>query len=390
MARKKSTSPGEDEFLPSILERPDDDIPRLVYADWLEERGDPRGAFIRLQCQREPLTYVDADFKMLLASEAALLREHETTWLGAIPGMVDHAEFRRGFVESVRLSASKFLRSAPRLFRVAPVRVVQLTLVGPYLPKIALLPQIGRLRELNLSSNAIGSKGILPLVNSPHAALLQSLQLNDCALGAVASEVLAKATSLAHLRSLGMARNTLGDLGVARLAAAPHLASLRELNLRENQLGIDAGGILADAPHFRKLTRLSLGVNHLGNEGVTSLANSPILASLQHLDLHGNQISTPAALALARSPHLGALRSLDLRQNRLSDRSIDAIIAGSFPNLRGLDLEMNDLGEHAARALLDAPWLDQLVRLNLGRGRYRPETIDALRDRLGDRVRFGT
>jgi len=36
-------------FIDTILERPDDDGPRLVYADWLEERGDPRGEFIRLQ-----------------------------------------------------------------------------------------------------------------------------------------------------------------------------------------------------------------------------------------------------------------------------------------------------------------------------------------------------
>ena len=40
----------DDAFLQAIIEDPDHDAPRLLYADWLEERGDPRGEFIRVQC----------------------------------------------------------------------------------------------------------------------------------------------------------------------------------------------------------------------------------------------------------------------------------------------------------------------------------------------------
>ena len=37
-------------FLRTILASPEDDAPRLVYADWLDENGDPdRAEFIRLQ-----------------------------------------------------------------------------------------------------------------------------------------------------------------------------------------------------------------------------------------------------------------------------------------------------------------------------------------------------
>jgi uncharacterized protein (TIGR02996 family) len=38
----------EQAFLQAILDNPDDDAPRLMYADWLEERDDPRGEYIRL------------------------------------------------------------------------------------------------------------------------------------------------------------------------------------------------------------------------------------------------------------------------------------------------------------------------------------------------------
>jgi uncharacterized protein (TIGR02996 family) len=37
----------EDAFLKAILEDPNDDTPRLVYADWLEERGESHARTIR-------------------------------------------------------------------------------------------------------------------------------------------------------------------------------------------------------------------------------------------------------------------------------------------------------------------------------------------------------
>jgi uncharacterized protein (TIGR02996 family) len=37
----------EQSFLQAIRERPDDTALRLVFADWLEEQGDPRGELIR-------------------------------------------------------------------------------------------------------------------------------------------------------------------------------------------------------------------------------------------------------------------------------------------------------------------------------------------------------
>ena len=40
----------EEAFLATIRDRPDDDGPRLIYADYLDEQGDCRGDFIRIQC----------------------------------------------------------------------------------------------------------------------------------------------------------------------------------------------------------------------------------------------------------------------------------------------------------------------------------------------------
>ncbi|MEO2089003.1 MAG: TIGR02996 domain-containing protein [Gemmataceae bacterium] len=42
----------EDEaFIRKIVDSPGDDLPRLVYADWLDERDDPRGAYLRAEVE---------------------------------------------------------------------------------------------------------------------------------------------------------------------------------------------------------------------------------------------------------------------------------------------------------------------------------------------------
>jgi uncharacterized protein (TIGR02996 family) len=57
--------PTGDHLLASILAAPDDDAPRLVYADWLDERGEPGdadyAAFIRCQIELARVPVCDSD-----------------------------------------------------------------------------------------------------------------------------------------------------------------------------------------------------------------------------------------------------------------------------------------------------------------------------------------
>lgn len=64
----------EDGFLHAIMETPDDDVPRLVYADWLEEHGDPRAELIRVQCAEARLAADDQD-------RHAVCHQESLTWL---------------------------------------------------------------------------------------------------------------------------------------------------------------------------------------------------------------------------------------------------------------------------------------------------------------------
>src|SRR5262245_44230050 len=86
----------EDTFVTEIIEAPDDDVPRLVFADWLEDHGqEARAGFIRAQCELARLRYDDPRFSELQAQGYRLLSRHFTAWRGAY----SHVKFRRGFVE---------------------------------------------------------------------------------------------------------------------------------------------------------------------------------------------------------------------------------------------------------------------------------------------------
>jgi uncharacterized protein (TIGR02996 family) len=68
----------EEGLLRTVIEDPDDDTPRLVYADYLEEHGQPdRAAFIRVQCQLAHLPEADPRRPELEARERALQADGE-------------------------------------------------------------------------------------------------------------------------------------------------------------------------------------------------------------------------------------------------------------------------------------------------------------------------
>ena len=90
-----------DAFLQAILDAPDDDAPRLLFADWLDEQGDPdRAEFIRVQIALERRAPPG-----LRRREQELLSLHESEWAAPVQGMATEWTFRRGFIDDVRTDA---------------------------------------------------------------------------------------------------------------------------------------------------------------------------------------------------------------------------------------------------------------------------------------------
>jgi uncharacterized protein (TIGR02996 family) len=57
----------EDALIQAVREAPDDQGVRLVYADWLEERGDARADFLRLECALHRMTDQEPGYAGALA-----------------------------------------------------------------------------------------------------------------------------------------------------------------------------------------------------------------------------------------------------------------------------------------------------------------------------------
>src|SRR5689334_19591780 len=118
--------PADAAFLAAIRDRPDDDLPRLVYADYLDERGDPRGEFLRLQVERRTHPADDPRRHELLTREHELHRAHEEEWLGPLSAIVSSPEFRRGFIVWVLVMTEAFVPSADTRFGWATIHEVKL------------------------------------------------------------------------------------------------------------------------------------------------------------------------------------------------------------------------------------------------------------------------
>jgi uncharacterized protein (TIGR02996 family) len=114
-------------LLRSILDAPDDDAPRLVYADWLEESGDPdqtlRAQFIRHQISLR--TANPAASAEALDEQRRLLDLAERRW---VPDWLrgNRASWGRGFIQEVACSMSDWARHGQELLAEHPIRRVVL------------------------------------------------------------------------------------------------------------------------------------------------------------------------------------------------------------------------------------------------------------------------
>src|SRR5262249_16680589 len=147
-------------FLRTILDNPDDDTPRLAYADWLEEHGDSaRAAFIRAQCRLATLDEDDPARLPLLRDQdrympqapAALAPQKRLPWLPRTPSWPTVGlGFERGFLARVTTTATSFLDKAEALMQAAPVQHARLTSAKRTLLGLARCPALRRLRSLEL------------------------------------------------------------------------------------------------------------------------------------------------------------------------------------------------------------------------------------------------
>jgi uncharacterized protein (TIGR02996 family) len=249
----------DDAFLLAILEDPDDDTPRLVYADWLEERGNPRGEFIRIQCQLANLPENDRKRNPLEERSVQLLQQHRSDWLGRLRSLAFVWGFRRGFPEEATIAARSFLQDASTIFKLAPLRLLRLVGTAAVLSRIVACRNLRRLAALHFTDNGLGDAGIAVLADSPHLQRLATLRLRNNHIHDAGAESIAASTHLSGLTTLDLSGNQISDAGVMALAGSANLSGLTTLLLSDNQIGNAGAEALAASTHLTQLRKLVLG-----------------------------------------------------------------------------------------------------------------------------------
>jgi uncharacterized protein (TIGR02996 family) len=337
------------ELWQAILDDPQDPRTYLVYADWLQSQGDPRGELIAAQVALE--TAAGAERERLERRAEEILAAHERF----LPGVDEqHATvtWRRGFFESVRFDNREdwmdsdfelwptvravFAQSAAQLVREMRVGIVRWEHQDEDVPRllrlVAELGFAGRLQELVLGD-------IDEDVDLAHHTLGDLSELGRSYGGLRALSVRGWQFQLGSLALPELRRLTVQTCGLSQANLASVLQQPRP-QLEELELWFgsalygatcgpdDLRPLLEEPGRFPKLRALGLMNAEFTSALCEALARSPLLRQLETLDLSmGTLDDAGAEVLLARAPAFAHLDWLDLDDNFLSEACVERLQA---------------------------------------------------------------
>ena len=361
-----------DALLRTICANPRDDLPRLVYADWLEENGRPdHAAFIRTDVEMARRPEWDADrvrHEAGLDGKAFFARH---PWARAVfdglpdgYGWTENPVVHRGFPWSLMVVyPNDLLRRRAVLFDRHPVTRLDFLLDPPRLDRLLAQPWAGRMTGFVFRRAYWAVADLRPLLASAELGGLEEIVFHSHSVRPAALPAVFESPLFANLTTFGIV-----DGGA--------------------QMGRAAVEGLAALPGPTRLRSLTLGVALPADGGLARLASSPVAAGLTHLNLRHNRLTASRLAPLTASGAFAGLRMLDLQGNQVGNAGTAALAAADLPHLAVLDLSYCMVGDDGARAILDSPLADRLVLLDLTGSPASDEMKQALKERMGERVRL--
>lgn len=383
----------------AVLEHPDDDTPRLISADALEESGETeRAAFIRAQVAADRVPDWDPVAIHFRLRELPAMGGWPLDTLPELPPGLKWVEepFRRGFPAAVEAGdGAAFVEHFEKLFSLAPVQELHLDAIPlPNVERLVKCRGLERIAKLVLREGAIGLTAER-LLASPHLARLDDLYLG-AQMSTDSTEVaVVRSAVFPRLTAFGCRNVRWPELLFAEMARLQRRPRLMQLDLAGNSLTIDSRPPDFDQrrDQFRDflhellwngLESLELSENNLGPGGVEAVS-SCWGGSLKSLSLRQTRPEADGLRALCNAGF--SLFSLNLAGNNLH-RWAGALIAKSerFDQLRIIDLSENRLGDPGVAALAESKGLTNLLLLDVRNNGLTDAGIARLRDRFGDRV----
>jgi len=377
----------------AVCADPDDDTPRLVYADWLDENGESRrAAFIRAQIEYARATPYSPEARSALSRAAELERGHHNEWAESVVGLVSEHVFERGFVGCVTADVGTLERHADRIFRSEPIRGLRLlrypnspqspsfetirSSVGPGTQLSPLgagnrgsalahatrewvslrgayeLPHLRRIRVLEFTLG--GCRDLLDedyeaLLHCPNLGSVEDLSFPQCPVAPDRIAELLESDALPGLTGLAFPQVThVGE----RLSAALHRCThrrLKRLDLTGVYFTSESLRRLVQSPPLREIEELRLGCltprNGFGPAHYFNLGWVLPWDRLYLLDLSGQQIGDENLREITRNPDARGLRWLGLANNGLAGEAVRELLESRYLDLYLLDVSGNFLSD---------------------------------------------
>lgn len=252
----KAGEKAEDELLEAIGKAPDDDAPRLVWADWLLEHGIKWGEVVQRQCELERMKAGSPGWKEKYDASWKMQTSTISKFLAPIRPFLAEYSVERGLIDRLTVSMDKLLKpgAAAAIVLRAPAAYLKVQGLKPdQAAAIAKLPR-GRFRALDIA-------GRMP------AAALEALLRSPLLDG------------LGEVTLRGVDAKTVGAL-----AAMP--ASVKDVCLWDCPVAGAAIDALAKSPAGKKLVELALpGKSSLDAAAVDKLKSLPALSAQARAEL---------------------------------------------------------------------------------------------------------
>jgi uncharacterized protein (TIGR02996 family) len=401
----------------AVCANPDDDTPRLVYADWLQEHGEEKRAadiraeidfHNRLNADTEaahvypslasnstidstPIDWSKIDPELAAFRAAAVVARNvcalkpKTEGVPKMKGIQWFEESDRGFLFCIIAGYSEsFLKHADAIFRHAPITDVTFDYLGTDdAREIVKRGLLARIRDL-VFCGTDDPRALAILGSHPDAAGVRSLQIHIGTDDAELVNALIRGKHWTGLRQLALyehdEENELPAAHQTRLFRQPVFAGLQQLTAWGDIFG-DATARAIAAGGMPELRHLDLSIsNSITGEGLRAIARSKGLAKLRCLDICANNADDAMANAeLIASPQLANLTVLRLEGDGTA--GLDAKVLakpGRGPGLRMLELSRLTLQEAEAQALAACPAVRNLWYLELRNVGLTSSSLEAL------------
>ena len=390
-------------FEAALRDNPHDLAGWCAYADWLAERGDPRGAFMQVQLALEDESRSKEERKQLQTREAELLKEHEREWLGELaPFVLDQPEpdrydpvkpvwtWRRGSLGELRIGrlGVSFARTLADSNSARLLQVLHVHNAGG--------------DERGPAPNPPGIERYSPLFELIGTPLLFDLRVFQ-----FGPEVADRSVTDDRWVNSSAYDCWTYQPGLEHVIAS--LSRVEELNLYCKEYDIDSVFDLTNLTNLRVLR-----VYHLGRRGsdrrrdrqpyaypLGVLAANPTFGNLTHLLLHPHHEEysgeaypqTDCFLPLSEfqeiiaSPHLTKITHLQFRLSDMGDEGVRELIGSGFlERLRWLDLRHGCITDEGAKLFATCPDIRNLEHLDLSRNAVTQVGLNLLKQ-MGINVR---